>query len=95
MIEIKDFVLEPSMGGRRFNLYRKVQRQRVGSGTTQSPNGEFYEDLSNEGFDMDLHWCLETIIQILTVEDKDITTCKQYLDRFEEIMDTLYNLKFN
>jgi hypothetical protein len=93
-MEISGFILEPSMGGLRFDLYRKVQRQRIGEGTIQNPSGEFYQDTQSIGYDMEFTWCLEAIINILLAEKAEVVSIESYLKEYKSLLKEVSLIKY-
>lgn len=87
----KEYVITPAQFGERFHLQRTIERQRIGTGTPQKPNGDKYEDLEDLGYDFQLDWLLEKIVLLETAKSKDTkdidTLVKAFAKEKKELMD--------
>lgn len=88
----------------KFDLYKVIQRKRMGDGTLKNPTGEEYDADVEVGFGMTLERCIESMIIISVderLEDQTISL-EKYLDeikeeknKFKEAFGQLFNIKIN
>lgn len=92
-IQYKNYLIVPcdSMVD-RFDLFKIVERQRLGTGTKAEPNGEVYSSTSDIGYGMRLKNVFTQLVTIETQEsfEKDeITSITEYIDRFKKEREAL------
>jgi len=92
-IKYREYLIEPCDNMvDRFNLYKIVERRKIGDGTKADPKGESYEGTTDIGYGMSLSYCFEKIVNQETQDSfskEDIIEMKDYLNRWKEKKDSL------